>query len=156
MNLGVDVFVRCVTPELYRPGIGLRLGGERRELEALVTVFTPRCTSPWLLTAVWGVRSRSLRCDELVLVNESSEDVVTLKLHERHIGCHLDRAAIRCDEAETTMRSVLVVVTDVDGQDTVEMVVTDDKQVVEALAPNGAYPSLGECARHRGSYPSNG
>lgn len=37
MNLGVDAFVREVTPERYRPGIGLRPGrGERPELEPLV------------------------------------------------------------------------------------------------------------------------
>jgi chloramphenicol 3-O phosphotransferase len=36
MNLGVDVFIRHVTPPRYRPGIGLRPGGERRDLEALV------------------------------------------------------------------------------------------------------------------------
>lgn len=39
MNLGVDVHVRHVTPPLYRPGIGLRPGGERPELEAWVPVF---------------------------------------------------------------------------------------------------------------------
>ncbi|MDZ4278739.1 MAG: chloramphenicol phosphotransferase [Dehalococcoidia bacterium] len=39
MNLGVDVFVRQVTPERYRPGIGLRPGGERQELEPLVPVL---------------------------------------------------------------------------------------------------------------------
>lgn len=38
-NLGVDVFVRFVTPERYRPGIGLRPGGERPDLEALVPTF---------------------------------------------------------------------------------------------------------------------
>jgi chloramphenicol 3-O phosphotransferase len=36
MNLGVDVFVRCVTPPRWRPGMGLRPGGERADLEALV------------------------------------------------------------------------------------------------------------------------
>lgn len=36
MNLGVDVFVRQVTPARYRPGIGLRPGGERPDLEAFV------------------------------------------------------------------------------------------------------------------------
>lgn len=36
MNLGVDVFARQVTPPRFRPGIGLRPGGERPELEALV------------------------------------------------------------------------------------------------------------------------
>jgi chloramphenicol 3-O phosphotransferase len=37
MNLGVDVFHRCVTPPRYRPGMGLRPGGgERTEVEALI------------------------------------------------------------------------------------------------------------------------
>ena len=39
MNLGVDTFVRHVTPERYRPGIGLRPGGERPELEPLIEVL---------------------------------------------------------------------------------------------------------------------
>jgi chloramphenicol 3-O phosphotransferase len=30
MNLGVDVFSRCVTPPRYRPGMGLRPGGGER------------------------------------------------------------------------------------------------------------------------------
>jgi chloramphenicol 3-O phosphotransferase len=36
MNLGVDVFSRHVTPPRYRPGMGLRPGGERPDLEALI------------------------------------------------------------------------------------------------------------------------
>jgi chloramphenicol 3-O phosphotransferase len=39
LNLGVDVFVRSVTPERYRPGIGLRPGGERPDLEPIVAVL---------------------------------------------------------------------------------------------------------------------
>jgi len=39
MNLGVDVFAREVTPPRYRPGIGLRPGGERPDLEEVVPVF---------------------------------------------------------------------------------------------------------------------
>jgi chloramphenicol 3-O phosphotransferase len=39
MNLGVDAYVREVTPERYRPGIGLRPGGERPDLEPLIPVF---------------------------------------------------------------------------------------------------------------------
>jgi chloramphenicol 3-O phosphotransferase len=39
MNLCVDAFVRHITPRCYRPGIGLRPGGERPELEPLVPVF---------------------------------------------------------------------------------------------------------------------
>ena len=33
MNLGVDIFARQVTPARYQPGIGLRPGGERPDLE---------------------------------------------------------------------------------------------------------------------------
>jgi chloramphenicol 3-O phosphotransferase len=36
MNLGVDVFVRHVTPKRYRPGMGLRPGEEGHELAPLV------------------------------------------------------------------------------------------------------------------------
>jgi chloramphenicol 3-O phosphotransferase len=36
MNLGVDVFARHVTPSRYQPGIGLRPGRERPDLEAFV------------------------------------------------------------------------------------------------------------------------
>lgn len=39
MNLGVDVFAREVTPVRYRPGIGLRPGRERPDLEEIVPVF---------------------------------------------------------------------------------------------------------------------
>ena len=45
MNLGVDVFVRDVTPERYRPGIGLRPGHDRPDLEPLV---------PTLYAAMYG------------------------------------------------------------------------------------------------------
>jgi len=36
MSLGVDLFARQVTPPRYRPGMGLRPGGERPEVEALI------------------------------------------------------------------------------------------------------------------------
>ena len=39
MNLGVDVFARAVTPERYRPGIGLRPGGERPDIEEWLPAF---------------------------------------------------------------------------------------------------------------------
>lgn len=38
MNLGVDQFMRC-TPERYLPGIGLRPGGERQDLEPFIPVL---------------------------------------------------------------------------------------------------------------------
>jgi chloramphenicol 3-O phosphotransferase len=39
MNLGVDVYVRHITPDRCRPGIGLRPGGERPDLEPLIPIF---------------------------------------------------------------------------------------------------------------------
>lgn len=36
MNLGVDTYARAATPPRYRPGIGLRPGGERPDLEELI------------------------------------------------------------------------------------------------------------------------
>lgn len=39
MNLGVDTYVLAVTPERFRPGIGLRPGGERPDIEALLPTF---------------------------------------------------------------------------------------------------------------------
>ncbi|MGI8858285.1 MAG: chloramphenicol phosphotransferase CPT family protein [Thermomicrobiales bacterium] len=38
MNLGVDRFMQ-MTPERYRPGIGLRPGGERPDLEPLIVIL---------------------------------------------------------------------------------------------------------------------
>lgn len=39
VNLGVDVHVEHMTPRRYRPGIGLRPGGERPDLEPLIAKF---------------------------------------------------------------------------------------------------------------------
>jgi chloramphenicol 3-O phosphotransferase len=36
MNLGVDVFSRGVTPPVLQPGMGLRPGGQRPDIEALI------------------------------------------------------------------------------------------------------------------------
>ena len=49
MNLGVDRFM-SMTPERYQPGIGLRPGGERPDLEPLIVRCTKRCMSRLLCT----------------------------------------------------------------------------------------------------------
>jgi chloramphenicol 3-O phosphotransferase len=36
LNLGVDTFKECATPARYQPGIGLRPGGERPDLEPFI------------------------------------------------------------------------------------------------------------------------
>jgi chloramphenicol 3-O phosphotransferase len=40
VNVGVDLFGRSVVPRRFRPGIGLRPGGERPDLESLLPAFT--------------------------------------------------------------------------------------------------------------------
>ncbi|MDL2403392.1 chloramphenicol phosphotransferase CPT family protein [Rhizobium mayense] len=39
LNLGVDAYIREITPSRYRPGVGVRPGGERPDLEPLIPVF---------------------------------------------------------------------------------------------------------------------
>lgn len=39
MNLGVDAYVRLITPRRLRPGIGLRPGGERPDIEEFIPTF---------------------------------------------------------------------------------------------------------------------
>jgi chloramphenicol 3-O phosphotransferase len=39
INVGVDAYLRSMTPKKYHPGIGLRPGGERPDLEDLVRLF---------------------------------------------------------------------------------------------------------------------
>jgi chloramphenicol 3-O phosphotransferase len=39
MNLGVDVFNMSISPPRFRPGIGLRPGGERPDIESVVRVL---------------------------------------------------------------------------------------------------------------------
>jgi chloramphenicol 3-O phosphotransferase len=39
MNLGVDSYILEITPQKFRPGIGLRPGGERPDLEPLIPVW---------------------------------------------------------------------------------------------------------------------
>ena len=39
MNLGVDVYVRHVTPPAWQPGIGLRPGEDRPELQEIIPTF---------------------------------------------------------------------------------------------------------------------
>ena len=39
MNLGVDAYINAITPPPFRPGLGLRPGGERPDLEPLVPRF---------------------------------------------------------------------------------------------------------------------
>ncbi len=39
INLGVDTFMKRMMPKRYSPGIGLRPGGERQDIEPLVPLF---------------------------------------------------------------------------------------------------------------------
>ena len=60
MNLGTDTFVLAVTPPRLRPGVGLRPGGERQDLEPLVPIFFAAMYESIAATAGWGSTSSSM------------------------------------------------------------------------------------------------
>ncbi len=81
MNLGVDVFSRAVTPPRYRPGMGLRPGGERPDIEALI---------PSLYAAFYdSVAAHSLHGLHVV-VDVGHHDAYSVPLHVlRHAASRL-------------------------------------------------------------------
>src|SRR5213080_3086391 len=66
MNLGVDVFVTQVTPKRYRPGMGLRPGGEGHRLAPLV---------PALYAAMYESIAAHSRAGLNVVVDVGQRDV---------------------------------------------------------------------------------
>jgi chloramphenicol 3-O phosphotransferase len=72
MNLGVDVFNRHVTPPRYRPGMGLRPGGERPDLEVLI---------PALYAAFYDSVAAHSRQGLNVVVDVGHHDGYTRPLH---------------------------------------------------------------------------
>jgi chloramphenicol 3-O phosphotransferase len=72
MNLGVDVFCRSVTPPRYRPGIGLRPGGGRPEVEALI---------PALYAALYDSVAAHSRHGLNVVVDVGHHDAYSTRLH---------------------------------------------------------------------------
>lgn len=72
MNLGVDASVDAVTPERYRPGIGLRPGGERPDLEELI---------PRLYAALYESVAAHSRLGLDVVVDVGHHDSYSRPLH---------------------------------------------------------------------------
>lgn len=72
MNLGVDAFVKHITPPRYRPGIGLRPGGERPDLESIV---------PTLYAALYESIAAHSRLGLNVVVDVGHHDGYTTPCH---------------------------------------------------------------------------
>lgn len=72
MNLGVDVYVRHVTPRKYRPGIGLRPGGERPDLEPLL---------PAMFAALYDSAAAHSRQGLNVVMDVGHHDAYSVPLH---------------------------------------------------------------------------
>lgn len=72
MNLGVDAFNRGVTPPRYRPGIGLRPGGERPDLEAVI---------PAMYAALYDAVAAHGRQGLNVAVDVGHHDAYSTRLH---------------------------------------------------------------------------
>jgi chloramphenicol 3-O phosphotransferase len=78
MNLGVDSF-KAMTPELYQPGIGLRPGGERPDLEPVVVL---------LYRAMYAAIAQHSRLGLNVVVDVGHHDTYSVP---RHILPHCAR-----------------------------------------------------------------
>ena len=80
----------------------------------------------------------------LVLVDQSAEDLATTQLSNdwrtRRVTTH--RRYGRA-QAETAVRTVLVVVLDIAVQNANNLLAANDQQVVQALSPDGPNPTLG-------------
>jgi chloramphenicol 3-O phosphotransferase len=93
MNLGVDVFSRRVTPSRYRPGIGLRPGGERPEIETLI---------PALYAALYDSIAAHSRHGLNVVVDVGHHDAYSRPLHvlpdaaRRLLGLPVLFVGVRC------------------------------------------------------------
>jgi chloramphenicol 3-O phosphotransferase len=74
IGVGVDLFARAVVPHRFRPGIGLRPGGERPDLERLLPAF--------YAALVASVAARSRRGRSVVV------DVGIHDDHSRPLGIH--------------------------------------------------------------------
>jgi chloramphenicol 3-O phosphotransferase len=72
MNLGVDAFNRWVTPPRYRPGIGLRPGGERPDLEAVI---------PAMYAALYDAVAAHSRHGLNVVADVGHHDAYSTRLH---------------------------------------------------------------------------
>jgi chloramphenicol 3-O phosphotransferase len=81
LNLGVDLFAGRVTPPRFRPGIGLRPGGERPEIEAMI---------PALYGALYDSVAAHSREGLDVVVDVGHHDAYSRPLHI------LEDAARRC------------------------------------------------------------
>jgi len=70
INIGVDQFMQ-MTPKRYRPGIGLRPGGERPDLEPLIVI---------LYRALYGAISVHSRLGLNVVVDVGHHDIYSVPL----------------------------------------------------------------------------
>jgi chloramphenicol 3-O phosphotransferase len=91
MNLGVDVFVRDITPPRYRPGMGLRpgpAGADRPDLEPLV---------PALYLALYGSIAAHSREGLNVVVDVGHHDrAVLVECARRLAGLPVLFVGVRC------------------------------------------------------------
>jgi chloramphenicol 3-O phosphotransferase len=88
MNLGVDVFVREITPKRYRPGMGLRPGEDAHELAPLV---------PTMYAAFYDSIAVHSRAGLNVVVDVGHHDAMILKDSARRLsGLPVLFVGVRC------------------------------------------------------------
>jgi hypothetical protein len=81
---------------------------------------------------------------DFVFVDQSAEEVVSAEVLARAARVGRDRlAAVGWQEAQRTMRPVLVVMPTVDAEHLLEVASAEDENAVEAVGAEGAHPAFG-------------
>ena len=99
---------------------------------------------------LWGAQTRSRSRGRSVFVNEPTEAITSVdaerigRSSQAETGSRLWR-----DEPKTAMRTMAVVMIDVDAEDALELAAARDQDPVQALAPHSADKPLGVGVRLR-------
>ena len=100
---------------------------------------------------VWVPKTRSSLCDLGVFVEEAAEPVTAGDL-DVSAGMWVRERPQRCGLAEGAVRTVLVEVPLVFGQDRERVTLVEDEDPVQQLAPEAAHEALGDGVRPRRPY----
>jgi hypothetical protein len=88
------------------------------------------------------------RRDQVVFVDEPTQDVAASKALNRRRGRRLHRRIVRCSKTQTAMRPVAVVVIHVDLQHSFDVGPMEEEKVIKTFAAHGPDPTLREGVRH--------
>jgi hypothetical protein len=94
------------------------------------------------MAVVWGAQRRS--CSWSVFVEQTAEQIASTNLARLILADNRQPSrSVRCRKPERSMRTMPVVVLDIDPQDLLQVALSYDQEPVQALGADRADPSLG-------------